>query len=214
MTCDDYQIAFEQQRAGASSAITRDELDAHVATCAACTAYVSVSEKVSSSMTTTLSQSPAPLAADAILVRVSAFRRGMTRYLIVFPLAIGLATLVRFVIQGEFSLRASLLGTAVGTAVCYGYLRLVLQRRMADLKALERSSGDGLVAGFSAELDRRIRLERQAWWVLPPILVGYHLLETESVMPYVFDVCFVAIVLPISIVRYRRLVRERALLDA
>jgi len=50
--------------------------------------------------------------------------------------------------------------------------------------------------------------------VLPPILVGYHLLETESVMPYVFDVCFVAIVLPISIVRYRRLVRERALLDA
>ncbi len=214
MTCDDYQIAFEQQRAGASSAVPRSELDAHVATCAACVAYVSVSEKVSTSMMTTLSQSPAPLDADAILRRVTAFRRGMTRALILFPLAIGLATLGRFIVEGQFSLRAGLLGVAVGTAVCYGFLALMLRRRLAGLKALESSSGDALVVGLRAELDRRIRIERQAWWLLPPILVGYHLVESASYLPYVFDMCFLAIALPISIVRYRRLVRERALLAA
>jgi hypothetical protein len=43
MTCDDYQIAFDQQRAGASPRIEAAALDAHVATCADCAAYVSLS---------------------------------------------------------------------------------------------------------------------------------------------------------------------------
>jgi len=221
MTCDDYQIAFDQQHAGASSAIAAAELDAHVAACAGCTAYVSLSEQVSNSMMTTLSRSPAPLDADAILGRVADFRRRTSRSLVLFPVFVGVVMLGYFVAVRGFSLRAviaSLVGVTIGALACYGFLTLVLRRRLVDLQALESRSGDALVAGFRAELDRRIRTERQAWWVLPLLLAILHLTfvgMTAPTLPYlVFEILYLAIPLPISIVRYRRLVRTRALLGA
>lgn len=221
MTCDDYQIAFDQQHAGVSSAISAAEFDAHVAECAACTAYVSLSEKVSSSMMTALSQSPAPVDVDAILGRVTDFRRHMARSLTLFPLAVGVVMLAYFVAIEGFSLRgliASLVGAAFGTGVGYGVLALILRRRLAGLRALEGRSGGELVAGWRAELDRRIRNERQAWWLLPLLLAIFHqrfVGFAAPPLPYlVFEICLLAIPLPISIVRYRRLVRERALLGA
>ena len=220
MTCDDYQIAFDQLHAGALRRRAQ-RTHAHVATCAACTAYVALSEKVSASMMTTLAQSPAPLDANAILGRVAELRRSMARSLAVFPLLIGLVMLGYFIVERGFSLRgviASLVGVAVGAAACYGFLTLMLRRRLAGLKALESRSGDALVAGLRSGLDRRIRTERQAWWVLPLVLVGLHLAQVGLAAPslpfLVFEICYLAIPLPITIVRYRQLVRERALLDA
>lgn len=219
MTCDDYQIAFDQRHAGVSSVIPAAELDAHVAACAACTAYVSLSEQVSNSMMTTLSRSPAPLDADTILARVTALRRQMARSLVLLPVFVGVVMFGYFIAERGFSLRAviaSLVGVAVGAVACYAFLRLVLRRRVADLQALESQSGDALVAGFRVELDRRIRTERQAWWVLPLLLVVLHLTfvgMTAPTLPYlVFEILYLAIPLPISIVRYRRLVRARAVL--
>jgi hypothetical protein len=219
MTCDDYQIAFDQQHAGVSSAIASAAFDAHVAACAGCTAYVSLSEKVSNAMMTTLSRSPAPLDAGAILDRVADYRRRMTRSLVAFSVVVGVVMLGYFVVVRGFSLRgliASLVGAVVGASVGYGVLMLMFRRRLADLKALETQSGEALVVGLRAELDRRIRTERQNWWVLPIILVGFHLmfvgLAAPSLPYLIFEICYLAIPLPISITRYRRLVRERALL--
>lgn len=219
MTCDDYQIAFDQRQAGVGSSIPVADVDAHVAGCAACTAYVSLSEQVSSAMMTTLSQSPPPLDADAILGRVIDFRRRMTRSVALFPLAVGVVMLGYFVAVRGVSLRgvlASLMGAAVGTAVGYGVLTPMLRGRLAGLKALESRSGEALVAGLRAELDRRLRSERQAWWLLPLLLAVFHLNFVgwaAPSLPYlVFELCYLAIPLPFGIVRYRRLARERALL--
>jgi hypothetical protein len=170
-------------------------------------------------MMTTLSKSPAPLDAAAILGRVTDFRRRMARSLALFPLVIGVMMLGYFVVAQGFSLRgliASVVGAAIGTGVGYGVLTLMLRRRLAGLKAVATRSGDGLVAGLRAELDRRIRNERQAWWLLPILLAVFHLtfvgFAAPSLAYLIFEICYLAIPLPISIVRYRRLVRERALL--
>jgi hypothetical protein len=220
MTCDDYQIAFDQQQAHVSSAISAAELHAHVATCAECAAYVSVSEQVSTSMMTTLARSPAPLDLDAILARVGHLRRDLTRSLVKVLLIVGVLMVSFFVGFHGFSPRgllAGLVGAGVGGAVAYGVLRLIFRRRLAELQALESTSGTALIAGLRAELDRRIRTERQAWWLLPMILAAYHVSAFGFAAPnlpfLLIDICYPTVVLPTSIARYRRLVRERALLD-
>lgn len=221
MTCDDFQIALDQRQAGVPSAIAAADVDAHVATCATCTAYVSLSEKVRMSMMSTLSRSPAPPDAAKILARITDLRRNIARSVALVPILVGIVMLGSFISMRGFSLRAlivSLVSVGVGGIVAYGFLALVMKRRMAELAALERTSGHTLVAGLRAELDRRIRNERQAWWFLPLLLVGFHLAFVGLAappLPYlVLDVCYLAIPLPISIVRYRRLVRERAVLGA
>ncbi len=221
MTCDDYQIAYDQQQAGATAATPAAELDAHVAACATCTAYVALSEKVSTAMMTTLAHSPAPLDTDAFLDRIGQFRRQAARTMAVIPLLAGVITLCDLVSERGFTVRGvliSLVSAAVGAIAGYGVLALILRRRISGLKALERRSGDALVAGLRAELDHRIRTERQAWWLLPLLLAVFHLTNiglTVPALPYlVLEIACLAIPLPITVVRYRRLVRERALLSS
>jgi hypothetical protein len=216
MTCDDFQIAFDQQQAGVSSAMSTAEVGAHVATCAACTAYVSVSEKLSHAMTTAISGSPAPLQLDAMLARVTDARRRLTRSLVAVPVVVGLVLLPYFVFVLGISVAGSVIGLGVATLVVYGLFAVIHRRRVATLVALDRQSGDGLVHGLRVELDRQIRNDRQAWWVLPLLLVLFHLtnfgLAAPPVAVLVLEFCYLAVPLPLIAVRYRRLVRERALL--
>jgi len=219
MTCDDYQIAFDQHQAGGHPAVSLAEVTAHVATCAACAAYVSISQKVSESMTTTLAQSPPALDLGAIAAQVSHLRRRMVRGVITFSLAMGAAVLAYNLAAHGVSLRSVIVrvvGAVVGTAACYGVLALWQRRRIARLAALERMSGEALLTGWRAELERQMRTERQAWWLMPLLVVLFQATNVGWAWPsplyLVFEIACLAIALPITIVRYRRLARERALL--
>jgi len=217
MTCDDYQIGFDQQQAGVSSAMPAAELDAHVAACAACTAYVSLSRKVSASMMNAVALGPPPIDVDTMRARVTLFRRRAIRWRTIGPLVFGVGLIVNhvFVIPLAGSLVAAVMTAALATALACGFLAFRYRRYLADLKALEAKSGHELLAGLRAELDRRIRSERQGWWVLPIVLALYHWrfagLNAPSPGMLVFELCYLALI-PIGVVRYRRSVRERALL--
>jgi hypothetical protein len=217
MTCDDYQIAFGQLGAGASSGAPAAEVDAHLAACAACAAYASLSRKVNGSMMNTLSLSPPPLDLDAMRAHVTKFRRQASRTLMIWPVAFGAFFLVSLLLgPGRATVLGAVVGAAVGAGVSYAILALWTRRYIASLTALEAKSGNELVAGMRAELDRRVRTEREGWWVLPILLVLFHwrfvgwALPTQ---PYIvaFELCFLAL-FPLGIVRHRRAKRERALL--
>lgn len=219
MTCDDFQIAFDQQQAGAPSAIAAAEVAAHVATCASCTAYVAVSEQVSTSMSSTLSRSAAPLEIDAIFMRVAEARRGLARSVVLLPVTIAAVMFFYFAAERGFTPRgigASLVGAVGGAAVGYAMMRVMMHRRLAELRTLEGRYGDTLLTGWRDELDRRIRTERQNWWVLPLVLFVFHAVffgPTLPALPIVaLEILYLAIPIPISVRRYQRLVRERDLL--
>ncbi len=217
MTCDDYQIALDQLAAGASALVSAAEVDAHVASCAACAAYASLSRKVSQTMMNTLTISPPPLDLEAMRVRVRRFRRQVTRGLLLWPLlfGVGLMVLNRFVVGWPGSWSREILSTALATAFAFALVAVQLRRHATRLTALEATGDAELLDGLRAELDRRIHNERQGWWVLPIVLVLFHWqfagLAAPPVPILVYEVCLLALV-PVGIVRYRRAKRERALL--
>lgn len=219
MTCDDYQIAYDQHQAGMSVASSAVEVDAHVAACAACTAYVSLSRKVAASMLNTISSSPPVLDVDAMRARVANLRRQAGRAPLIASLVFAPALfLLMQALAGWHSQRA--IFANVLTAALAGCLFYVVQtrfqrRHLVDLTALEIKSGDDFAVGLRAELDRRIRTERQGWWVLPIVLVAFHWRFFGSGLPsgpvLAFELCYLALI-PLGLVRYRRAKRERALL--
>jgi hypothetical protein len=222
MTCDDYQVAADQLAAGASATIAAAELDAHVATCAACTAYASMSRRMTDSMLNTIALSTPPLDLAAMRARIMRFRRQATRGLMIWPLAFGAAM---FICQltfpagarwaGAGSWKAAAFGSVIACALTTVVMALYIRRHVAGLTALQARSGDDLVAGVRAELDRRIRNERQGWWFLPIVLALFHWRFVGWALPsgalLVYELCFVPL-FPLGIVRYRRAKRERALL--
>lgn len=217
MTCDDYQIAFDQLAAGATSPLSAAEVDAHVAVCATCTAYASLSRKVHERMMNTISISPPPVSLDAMRARIAHFRRQATRGVTIFPVVFGVLMMImeRFILPSHPTWIASVVTAIVGAAVAWALLAFLTKRRIASLKALHTTSDDGLVAGFRAELDRRIRNEVQGWWVLPIVLAAFHWRFVGWALPsgplLAFELCYLAL-FPLGIVRYRRVKRERALL--
>jgi hypothetical protein len=217
MTCDEYQIAFDQLAVGASSTVPAAEVDAHVTTCAACTAYVSLSRKVTARMTNTISASPPPLDIAAMRARVSTFRRRANLWLVIWPVSVftSLLLLTQVVVPGNTWGTHAVPTAALATVFGWALFAFHTRRQLSRLTAIEVASGDGLVARFRAELDRRVRTERQGWWVLPIVLVGFHWRFVGWALPsgplLVFELCYIAL-FPLGIVRYRRAKRERALL--
>jgi hypothetical protein len=207
MTCDDFQIAFDQRHAGAPAAISSTDVDAHVATCAVCTAYAALSAELAGSIST----EPLP-GVETIVARAAATTRKLRRERIALPLfvsgvlvALQLATLDRSVV--------AILGGAVGGYVAgYFIFGWLMRRPLAALHALGGASHDDVLASWRTELDRRIRNERHTWWLLPALLVPLHVLADST--PYrVLEIAYAAalvVVLPLSVRRYRQLVRERA----
>jgi hypothetical protein len=221
MTCDDYQIAFDQQQAAVPSSISAAKFEAHVAACAACTAYVSLSRKVATSMLNTMALSPPVLDVDAMRTRVTNFRRQARRGPLKASLLFApLFFLLMESLAGWSSPRAAITNAMIAAfAGCLFYVfQIHFQRRqLANLTALEIKSGDDLAVGMRAELDRRVRNERQGWWVLPIVLVAFHWRflgwELPSGLFLAFELCYLALI-PLGVVRYRRAKRERALLGA
>lgn len=217
MTCDDYQMAFDQLAAGATSPLSAGEVDAHVAACATCTAYASLSRKVHERMMNTISISPSPLALDVMRARIAHFRRQARRGVTIFPVAFGALTLImqRFIVPSHPSWIAAVVTAVAGAAIAWAILAFLTRRRLASLTELHTTSDDGLVAGLRAELDRRIRNEVQGWWVLPIVLAAFHWRFVGWALPsgplLVFELCYLAL-FPLGIVRYRRAKRELALL--
>ena len=215
MTCDDYQIAFDQLAAGASTSVSAAEVDAHVAACAACTAYASLSRKLSVSLMNTLSMSPPPLDLDAMRVRIDRLRRRTRRWMALGPaFFFAWGVFIQVVVHrvgADFAVISSLFGALLFYAVWAAWTR----RYTAAIAALEAKSGDDLVVGLRAELDRRVRSERDGWWVLPIVLALYHWKFAGLAMPslriLIVEIVLVSLV-PLAIVRYRRAKRERALL--
>ena len=218
MTCDDYQIALDQRQAWVHSALSAAELDDHVAACAACTAYVSLSRKVAASMMNTISLAPPVLDVDAMRAHVTKFRRQARRALTLWPVVFGAAMLLnRVVVDWPATWTQAVISAVISTAIAYALMAHRTRRHIAELRALEAKSGDEMLAGLRAELDRRVRNERQGWWVLPIVLVAFHWQFVGWTWPsgalLMFELCYLALI-PLGLVRYRRAKRERALLDA
>lgn len=215
MTCDNYQIAFEQQMAGVSAAVADAQLAAHIAGCATCAAYVRVSREVSESVASTLTLSPAPLGLEAMTAHIERERRRTMRGFVVGPLifAAGL-TLARL---ADSSPTAGLfVGTAISAALFAAFVVYGGRRRLAQLAALERATGGELVAGLRRDLTREIRQLRPARYVLPICVVAtYADLLLWPRMPDFFELAVAAgmlVLVPYLVLRHRRLVRERDLL--
>jgi hypothetical protein len=222
MTCDDYQIAFEQQLAGPPGPIAPAELEAHVAACASCAAYLTVSRKVSESMSTALSLSPAPLGLEAMRERIALEHRRARRGYWFAPL-IAVAVMVLTNLEDLASLRTAVavtIGALVGGAVGAAVWHAVSRRRLANLAALERASGGQLVDGFRQEIERTIRDARFALWFVPAmtavglILDGNLLRGERPGLMWLVLIPLTLASLPISAVRLRRARRERATLGA
>lgn len=157
MTCDDYQIAFDQQRAGVTPAIAADELAGHIAGCSACTAYVSLSEQVATAMTTTLLSAPTPPTAEAILAEATKHRRRLVMWAVIIPVYLALIMGVVFVHHGVFEWRylapgllPLLVGLAIGGAVFYA--------RMRNLDAITRGTSAAAAGGWNKDLRWRARV--------------------------------------------------------
>jgi hypothetical protein len=224
MTCDDYQIAFDQQRAGVSSAIDAAAFDAHVATCADCTAYVSLSGKVNRTMTDAISNAPTMPDLGAILARVSDAKQKLLRVRTRVPIAVIPTVLLLSLAEkaeNGVSVRhvfIALIAAAIGALGSYALggpiMKWTLGRRMAELQALEASTGEALVTGWRRELDRRIREWRKSWLLYPMLLAVFHLTSVGWRAPYgfylAFEVISVVLWVWITVRGYRRDVRERA----
>ena len=219
MTCDDVQIAFEQQTAGVVAALSTAELDAHVSTCAACTAYIALSKELSDSLTMPTGDLPD---VGAIASRAAGDARKLRRATIAIPLFVTAVLVALRLATVDVTPRA-LIGTLVGAAAGYaaGYIafRWLLRRPIAELQGLDRAMPFDLIASWRRELDRRIRNERQAWWLGPTLLVAFHLIVAGIGVPptpyLVFELACLAalaVILPVTVRRYRRLRRERELL--
>jgi len=224
-SCDDYQIAFEQRHAGAPTIVAVGELEAHVATCDVCARYVSVSREVSQSMSATISTAPPLPSADELVARIAASTRQLRRARVALPVAISLVRVI-WQLAGRDepwtprAIAGVLVGAIAGCGVGFAVITWLLRRPLAELHALDTASPAGLLVGWRRELDRRVRIERQAWWLLPLLLVAFQLVAVGGRVPggreLVFEALYavaMAIVIPISVHRYRRLVRERDQLD-
>jgi len=202
MTCDDYQIAFDQQH----------DVGAHVATCAECAAYVSLSGKLSRSMLTAFSAAPPLPTTDHILARIRDANRRLRRSMVLAMLAPAIAVLAwRLAIDSVTprTVLAALAGAIAGYAVAWVVLAVMMRKHLANLTDVTDP-----IARWRRELDRRIRNERQAWWLLPVLLAVGHLSiigwRAPSLGWLVVEILYLAIPLPLSAWRYRRAVRERA----
>jgi len=215
MTCDDYQIAFEQQMAGASTAVTAAQVAEHVTGCASCAGYVTVSRKVSESVANTLTLSPALPDLEAMTAHIGRERRRTVRGLVLGPLIFGAGLLLARL--ADSSATAGLLvGTAISAVLFAAFVAYRVRRRLAQLAALERVTGGELVTGLRRDLTHEIGQLRSTRYVFPICLLALFLDDLLSLrVPDVFKLALAAAVLamvPYLVRRHRRLVRERALL--
>jgi hypothetical protein len=215
MTCDEYQIAFDQLAAGATPSVTRDEVDAHIAGCAACSAYVAMSRKVTDSMMTTISASPPAPALDA-MHKLLEMRRNTTRARFVGPVLFGVMMLaINLFIDRTGTVLGAVISSLFSGALFYAAWGWLTNRHLTKLGKINTSSRDELVVGVRAELDRQLRNERQTWWLLPALLVLFHWQFAGWARPsaavLLVELLLIATVAR-SIVRYHRAKRERALL--
>jgi len=167
MTCDDFQIAFDQRSAGAESAVPAAELDAHLASCETCGAYASLSRKLSTAMSTTIALAPAPLDLDSMRARIATLTARARRYARMRPLVLAGVAIVSTALlwldrQGapNFSVATVLVNVANlawVTALMYWVTGREMTTRLRELAALQFASDQTLVAGYRAQLDLRIR---------------------------------------------------------
>ena len=215
MTCDDNQIAFDQHAAGATASISVADVEAHVATCEACTAYVALSRKVTMAMLTSVAD--APFDRDAMRAKIDAIQTRAARWpFLGAVLSGGLLLANRLWGNWPGPLRQTVIMVAVTTLGTFALWTYFTRRYVRSLASLRTKSGQELVVGMRAELDRRMRREREGWWVIPILLVAYHaqfvgLAWTRWDWTLAMELLLLATI-PIGIVRYRNAKRERALL--
>jgi hypothetical protein len=214
MTCDDYQIAFEQLEAGASAPIGRAELDAHVAGCAECAPYVAVSRKASQTMSASTTLAPVPpfeLIADFVShERHQLSLRGA-----------GWASLF---LVGMFTID-TLGGMPLDEAIAKSFTTLVVtvigvvlwrRHRLRTLGRIERQGSAQLLELMKRELDQRIRAAKTVRWLSPLLLGMMYLLYAEPGALELHHVAYAVAMLAIAWIwtpiAGRRARRERELL--
>lgn len=181
MTCDDFQIAFDQQRAGVTPAIAADELAAHISGCPACTAYVSLSEQVAAAMTTALLTAPTPPAADSILARVVSERRRVKFFAVITPLSMFALVLILHLRSG-FELRslfAPLASISLGMATGIPLYLMRLRR----LRGIELAAPISRNDAWRADLTRKLRLNYVFAAVMTVFVTGLHLFSHGLTLP-------------------------------
>lgn len=213
MTCDDFQIAFEQHGADAVAAIPREEVDEHFAACATCTAYASASRKVAASMSTAIAT--APFDADSVRAQIKQTTEKSTLWVPLSTLFFGLTQVPLQLHSASGKVPQALVAAAIATALWYVGMRFITRRRGVQLSKLSMRTGDDLVVGWRAEMDRRVKQEAQGWYVFPILVVVIQAVfaGTSLPTPFVFAMELLMLaMLPLTFIRHRRAKRERALL--
>lgn len=161
MTCDDFQIAFDQQRAGVTPAIAADDLATHISGCPACTAYVSLSEQVAASMTTALSIAPAAPTVESILARATKERRRLKLFALILPAyVLALLAVMVVVIHGGVHRGHSRLMyapiVALGLGVAIGGVLYAWRYRL--VRRVELSETSAVMSTWRKERVSRLRM--------------------------------------------------------
>ena len=209
MTCDDFQIAFEQLQAGAESAVSAAVVDAHINTCAACTAYVALSQKVSTAMSNTISLAPTPPTIEAMRGFVAKMRKD-TMVRLAAPLVLyAIAAIVHLLHYGTLPSKHQFVLMGLTSSLIY----VIFFKRIARLNALQNADDGEFVGAMRAELTRRIRVSALLLVVATHAIFIAHVATYGLAMPTPMMSVFIVaaiIVLPFNVIRLRRLIRERA----
>jgi hypothetical protein len=215
MTCDDWQIAFEQRSAGAETSVSAAELDAHIASCAACTAYVALSRKVTMSLNHSIATAPPPLSLDEIRARLAKIHRRMRRAPIMSAVATAAAMMMMQLYEhpGDLGgLVAAVIGVAIGTGLVLAAMAPRRRRELAEAAAVQTASDGSLLRSYRDRLDREITGNRNVL-ILAPIVAVLLVLWKYPQWPWMVLAAGAVVNIPVAVVAYRRRVRERALLS-
>jgi len=208
MTCDDYQIGFEQRSAGTESAIPAAKLDAHLATCEVCLAYVAASRKVQDSMLGSLGTVPSAPDLEAMRTLVARRRRTLQQAPVIAAVLMALGV---FAI-GAWQRGGRDLSPLIAQAAVFGVVMAIAatvfaRRRDGQLARAEHRGGTALLHGLRGELERRQVGYRRSLVLAIPVVVS--VATSPAAVPLGV---FVVGAVVWSVIDYRRIARELAAL--
>jgi hypothetical protein len=152
MTCDDVQLAIEMTGRVVAAALSRGEIDAHLATCRSCAAYDDLTKETETAMSTTTWWNHDPIDPAAVRLRVAAVAARLHERW--WPSLIGIGVILVLELLAGFRVDMPALAAMLGATGWTVWRRA--RRRQALQTALVGSDVE-LVQGLRSHLEHQIR---------------------------------------------------------